>query len=549
MSYLSEISLRRAAWLFIVVLAVLVGGTWSTVKLTTDYLLNQSAKDTARDWGRFLATNVTDFEQIAAGEQPSTASLAFFQAARNGGQVFRYVVYNREGYSQLVSDANGISLVDVSEFSPEAAAAAKSGSSIVDIKSANSADMPQDFAAAFVPVRVDGLPVAIVASYVDQTKQRATILQVILGASVALCCLTGLSFGIPAVAWYRRTREKQRADRRIRFLAHHDVLTGLDNRARLTEKLEGALTALPTTGGVIAVHFIDVDHFKQVNDTLGHDGGDFLLGTIGQRLRAMTRLEDIVARLGGDEFVVVQTGMPDQERVEEFAKRVAATLAAPIFFKEQQIHTRVTIGIALAPMDGATPARLLKSADLALYSGKAAGRNCIRFFAPEMDEALQKRIKLERTVREAVEHDRFEIHYQPVFEMNGKRLVGFEALARLPDSDGTMIPPAIFIPVAEELRLIDTIGAWVLLYACRTAKTWPQHLTVAVNLSPAQFESGCVENAVKDALKESGLEPHRLELEITETLLLTNSDATIATLRRIKDTGVSIVMDDFGTGY
>jgi predicted signal transduction protein with EAL and GGDEF domain len=257
----------------------------------------------------------------------------------------------------------------------------------------------------------------------------------------------------------------------------------------------------------------------------------------------------MVARPGGDEFVVVQAGVVDKQHAEEFAKRMAAALAAPMSFKEQQVRPSFTIGIALAPMDGATPQRLLKSADLALYSGKAAGRNCIRFFAPEMDEALQKRIKLECAVREAAEHNRFEIHYQPVYEMQGKRLVGFEALARLRDADGTLIPPATFIPVAEELRLIDTIGAWVLLEACRVAKLWPSDLTVAVNLSPVQFESGNIEKAVTTALNETGLEPSRLELEITETLLLTNNDATMATLRRIKDTGVSIVMDDFGTGY
>ncbi len=547
--YLSDISLRRGAWLFVVILAVLVGGTWATIKITTENMLNRDARDTASDWANFLAANVTDLEQIAAGEQPSRQSLAFFQAARTAGHVFRYVIYNREGYAQLVADASGVSFVEISVFSHEAEKAITTGVPVIDAKWAKLKGAPRYISAAFIPIRIGSRHVAIVAAYVDQTAQRANFYGGILWLSVVLCGLTGLSFGIPAVAWYHRTRGKQGADRRIQFLAHHDVLTGLANRARLTERLQAALAVLPSTGALIAVHYIDIDHFKQVNDTSGHDGGDFLLSTIGARLRAMTRIEDMVARLGGDEFVIVQTGLIAEPQAWDFASRIAAVLGAPMIFNEQEIRVRMTIGIAVAPTDGATPERLLKSADLALYDGKAGGRDCIRFFAPEMDEAMQQRIKLERIVRDAVEHDRFQVYYQPVFELNGNRLVGFEALARLPGADGSIIAPATFIPLAEELRLIDKIGEFILRQACRTATSWPQTLTVAVNLSPAQFESGNIEGTVGAALKESGLEPHRLELEITESLLLRNSEANMATLRRLKELGVSIVMDDFGTGY
>ncbi len=379
---------------------------------------------------------------------------------------------------------------------------------------------PAYYSEAYVPVLVSGRPVAVVTAYVDQSDERNTFYRTFLVAAVALCGLTALSFGVPAIAWYRRTREKQQADRRITFLAHHDTLTGLANRARVIERLEAALAVLPSTGGLIALHFIDIDHFKQVNDTLGHDGGDFLLETIGERLSAMVRIEDMVARLGGDEFVVVQTGVANKQQADAFAHRIAEVLSAPFYYKEQEIRASFTIGVALAPADGTSAERLLKSADLALYEGKSAGRDCIRFFTPEMDEALQKRIKLEKIIRDAVAHDAFVLHYQPVFEMANKHLIGFEALVRLPAPDGTLIPPDAFIPLAEEMRLIDKIGTWVLREACRTATSWPDDLTVAVNLSPAQFESGSIEGTVADALKSSGLPPHRLELEIVETLLL-----------------------------
>jgi predicted signal transduction protein with EAL and GGDEF domain len=283
--------------------------------------------------------------------------------------------------------------------------------------------------------------------------------------------------------------------------------------------------------------------------TLLGTGGDFLLKTVAERLRSVTRVDDLVARLGGDEFVVVQTGVRDKDQAEDFARRLTSAVTAPMKLREQAIVATVSVGVALAPADGANPERLLKSADLALYKAKADGRNCIRFYLTEMDTDMHTRFKLEAIIRDAVLHDRFELHYQPIFEISERRLIGFEALIRLPAEDGTLIPPLVFIPVAEDLRLIDKIGAWVLREACRTAATWPESLTVAVNLSPAQFLAGSVSNLVAAALNETGLAAHRLELEITETLLLGNSEAIMAELQRLKAMGVAIVMDDFGTGY
>jgi diguanylate cyclase (GGDEF)-like protein len=548
-SYLSDISLRRAVGLFILVLGILLTGTWLTAKVLTDYLVNEDAAESARNWAEFLAANTPDLQGIADGELPSIASRSFFEATNKAGEVSRYVIFNKDGYSQLQSDRSNIRLVDLAEFSSQAAKAAKSGQPTVDIRRGEVDNSATYIAEAFVPVVINGKTVAIVGAFLDETARRTRLYHATLLASIALCALTGLSFAAPAIAWYRRTREKQQADRRIRFLAHHDVLTGLANRARFIERLEAGLAVMPTTGGMLAVHFIDIDNFKHVNDTLGHDGGDFLLKSIGQRLNAMTRIEDMVARFGGDEFVVAQTGLADVTQADAFAKRIASILSTPMYFKDQEICATFTIGVALSPADGVTPDRLLKSADLALYAGKTAGRNCIRFFSPEMDEAMQSRSALEKIIRDVVARDGLALHYQPIFEMNGKHLVGFEALVRLPAPDGTLIPPSTFIPLAEEMRLIDKIGAWVLNEACRTAALWPDNLTVAVNLSPAQFESGEIENAVAAALKSSRLNPHRLELEITETLLLSNTEATMATLKNLKAMGVSIVMDDFGTGY
>jgi diguanylate cyclase (GGDEF)-like protein/PAS domain S-box-containing protein len=352
------------------------------------------------------------------------------------------------------------------------------------------------------------------------------------------------------VSTFEDITEWREAQEQIAYMAHHDALTGVANRAQLVQKMQDALAALSSRGGNLAVHFIDLDRFKNVNDTLGHDGGDTLLKTVAERVRSIAGADDVVARLGGDEFVVVQTGVRDRDQAEDFARRLTDAVTAPMELREHAaIVATVSVGVALAPADGTSPERLLKSADLALYRAKGDGRNCVRFFLPEMDSELNTRFKLEKIIRDAVLHERFELHYQPLFEISDRRLIGFEALVRLPGEDGKIIPPLEFIPVAEELRLIDEIGAWVLREACRTAATWPENLTVAVNLSPAQFLAGHVSDIVAAALKETGLDARRLELEVTETLLLGNSEAILLELQTLKAMGVSIVMDDFGTGY
>jgi diguanylate cyclase (GGDEF)-like protein len=541
-------SIGRAIALIAVMLLVLIGGTLAAVKLTTDYLLYQSATSDARGWATFVAKSITDLEQIAAGELPSGASMSFFQWAQKSDRVFRYEIFNRAGYSQLVADRDKIALLTLSEFSPAAARAGSTGKPVVEAKEGRPPDLPSFYALAYVPVVVGRMPIAIVAAYVDQTQERDRVHNTFLIAAVSLCLLSGFCFGVPAISLYRRTLEKQRGDRRIRFLARHDALTGLGNRARLAEKLNGFFAALPGRG-LFAVHCIHIDGFKEINDSFGHEGGDFVLTTIADRARSAMRTGDVVARLGGDEIVVIQSQLDGEMTAEHFANQLSCALSAPMQLSQTAVAPTVSIGVAIAPSDGNNAERLLKSADLARYRAKADGRNCIRFFRPEMDAALIDRIRLERTIRDAVLHDRFVLHYQPMVQIEGRRLVGFEALIRLPAEDGSLIPPNVFIPAVEELRLIDKVGAFVLREACRTAALWPQHLTIAVNLSPAQFTVRGISSTVAAALRETGLAPHRLELEITESLLLDNTDAIMAELQALKAIGVAIVMDDFGTGY
>jgi len=395
-----------------------------------------------------------------------------------------------------------------------------------------------------------GDPQALFKSVVDSARQGKSSTRIIetLG-NRALQVIERPMQGGGWVATSEDITESRKTQEQISYMAHHDALTGLWNRTTLIERLENALAVLPFSGGKIAIHFVDIDHLKRANDTLGHDGGDFLLKTVAERLKSVTRVGDAAARIGGDEFIVVQTEVKDVDQAEEFAKRLSSALSMPMILKNQTIIATASVGVALAPKDGTNPERLLKSADLALYKAKADGRNCIRFFQAEMNTDFEARFRLETIVRKAALHNQFELHYQPIVDIAGHRLVGFEALIRMRSDDETLIPPLVFIPIAEDLQLINDITAWVLRDACRAAATWPEHLTVAVNISPAQFWLGSISEDVAAALKEAGLTADRLELEITETQLLANTEAILAELLTVKAMGVAIVMDDFGTGY
>jgi hypothetical protein len=287
---------KRAALVGLVVLLLGVG-VWQILKSTVDHLLYWDATAAAESWAKYVAENVTDLEDIADGQPPSAESMAFLIRTQQIRHVFGFEIINLHGNVQLASDGSKISSIRGAVHSDTAARAAELRQPVISVKEGTPPVRPRIYSEAYLPVIVDGRPQAIVAAYVDLTEQRDHFRQAFLLAALALCLLISGAVGIPTIAWYRRTKEKQQADRRIRFLAHHDALTGLANRAQLIEKLENALAILPLRGGCLAVHFIDLDHFKEVNDTLGHDGGDFLLKTVAERLRAVTRADDIVARL------------------------------------------------------------------------------------------------------------------------------------------------------------------------------------------------------------------------------------------------------------
>ena len=342
--------------------------------------------------------------------------------------------------------------------------------------------------------------------------------------------------------------ERSLAAARLDFLAHHDALTGLPNRVQLEERLALAIERA-RQGGVIAVHLLDLDRFKAINDSLGDAAGDKLLGMVAERLRAAAGPADTVARMGGDEFAVIQEAIRQPSEAAAFAQRMIKSIDEPYLIDGHQCHVGACVGAAISPAHGDRPSDIIRNADLALYRAKADGRGVARFFEPGMDLQVQARRIMELDLRRALAVGEFELHYQPIFNLESNDACGVEALIRWRHPDKGMIAPDAFIPLAEEIGLIVPIGEWVLGRACAAAAKWPGHIKVAVNVSPLQFRHAGLVQAVFEALESSGLQPERLELEITETAVMEQPEVARAMLEALCKLGVHIVLDDFGMGY
>jgi diguanylate cyclase (GGDEF)-like protein len=351
-----------------------------------------------------------------------------------------------------------------------------------------------------------------------------------------------------SIAIHEDVTDRREAELRIAHMAHHDPLTDLPNRTRFREDIVESLARV-LRGETLSVLCLDLDHFKDVNDSLGHPIGDALLQQVAERVRGCIRPTDAVARLGGDEFAIVQAGVDQPISATAMATRLVDAISSPFEIDGHQIVIGASVGISVAPSDGVDPDELLKKADMALYRAKEEGRGRYRFFEPEMDARMQRRRALELDLRKAMVLKQFEVYYQPLVNIETGKVACFEALLRWHHPERGMVAPNDFIPLAEEIGLINQIGSWVLREACKQAASWPDQIRVAVNLSPVQFKSKTLLLEVIGALADSGLGRGRLEVEITETVLLQDTEATIEVLNRLRDLGVRISMDDFGTGY
>ena len=343
--------------------------------------------------------------------------------------------------------------------------------------------------------------------------------------------------------------ERKQAEARIAHMAHHDSLTSLPNRVLFRLRMKDALAQRGDAGFMFGTLCLDLDNFKLVNDTLGHPIGDRLLQAVAERIEGVIRKGDTASRLGGDEFAILARNVKSPEELVGLAQRLIKVVSQPYQIEGLAVSIGTSVGIAVAPNDGEDADRLLRNADMALYRAKAEGKSTFRFFEAEMDARAQARRQLEIDLRTAVTGEQLEVHYQPLVDLTSGTFTALEALLRWPHPERGYIPPSEFIPLAEETSLITPIGNFVLRRACADAVLWPDHVKLAVNLSPLQFRVGNVLASVKEALEETGLDPGRLELEITESVLLDRTDQVVTCLHALRDLGVRISMDDFGTGY
>ncbi|MBY5815183.1 putative bifunctional diguanylate cyclase/phosphodiesterase [Rhizobium leguminosarum] len=342
--------------------------------------------------------------------------------------------------------------------------------------------------------------------------------------------------------------DDRRAAERITYLAHHDPLTGLPNRIHFREQVDATLAERKPDEQIALVH-LNLDRFKSINNTMGVSAGDKILQQVAERVRASAGSENTLARLGSDEFAILQTGKQQPWNVTALAEQIRRELSEPFFHGEKQVELSVSMGIAIAPEDGEETDILLKNAGVALSHAKADGRKRERFFASEMEVQMQLRHALEADLKAAVENEEFELHYQPLYDLSQRRICGFEALIRWNHPVRGRVPPMDFIPLAEEVGLVVDIGRWVLRRACNDAALWPEGIKVAVNVSAIQFSSSNLTRDVSEALAAAALSPSRLELEITESVLMENLSEVLPILHALKERGIRISMDDFGTGY
>ncbi|MFA7504601.1 MAG: bifunctional diguanylate cyclase/phosphodiesterase [Burkholderiaceae bacterium] len=535
---------------------------------TVRSMLRLEAESNAQRWTAELVQVLPDIEAVAGGAAPTDESRALLELSRRLGAVYRYRLHAPDG---AVGTSGGFPPVDgpmpaLTEREPRAMAAMREGRTFVRLVEGDGIREPTLRAQTFVPIRQDERTLAIAEIDLDFGERHAFYKARLGRLALGMIALIALAVAVPGAAFYWRSRQKQVADRRIAFLAHFDSLTRLKNRARFTAELPAALSRAGESGQGLALHYIDIDRFKNINDTLGHDAGDDILRQVARRLVGLAGPGDIVARLGGDEFVICQQPVRSRVDAERFGRHLVARMTKPFRVGGRDVATSVSVGTALACVDteaepegragGAADAFsvpaaevLMKRADMALYRAKTDGRGRHRLYADDMNAALTERLAIEALIRRAIEHDGFELYYQPLFAAAESELRGFEALLRLRDARGRQVAPDLFVAIAEEMGMISRVGRWVLRNACREAAGWPSHISVSVNLSPAQFADGSVVALVRSALAETGLAPERLELEITETVVLRDSEHVLRELEQLDMLGVRVVMDDFGTGY
>lgn len=539
---------RLVAWLGLGLLPL--AGVFLSIDRLAESHLTQDAQRSALSWARHVATNVPDIDLVFLGDLPSPAAQNQLTGLRGMAGLFHYRLFDPTGKLVLVSDSIGTPPPAGTPALAVPASALARGPQVV-VRQGNGKDQPSVFSQALVPVMHGRELIGVMELQVDQT-DRAAVTASSFGLAAAVTSLAlGCVLSLGGWLWRRRAAQQQAAEERMHYLARHDTLTGTFNRSTFHQALAQACAKTRPGGPGLAVLQVDIDHFKELNNSHGHDAGDELLRAVSQRLAAVLRSGDVLARLGADRFAVLQGGVMASSDVTHLAQRMLdAVQPAYRLSGGVELGVTVCVGAALYGTDGNAPEVLSQRAEQALLRAKDQGHAGYSLFDAALDHALQDRRMLTNDLRQALAQGSLQLHYQPLFNAKDRGLQGYEALARWPHPTRGFVPPSDFIALAEQSGLIGELGRWVLHTACREAAGWPEALTVAVNLSPAQFKlGGDVVAEVQAALAASGLPASRLELEITESLLMGDTEEVLRALKSLQGLGTRIAMDDFGTGY
>ncbi|MGI9510515.1 MAG: putative bifunctional diguanylate cyclase/phosphodiesterase [Geminicoccaceae bacterium] len=534
------------------VVAIAVALTWQAAT----HLLRYEVQADAGIWADHLKNHADELDQILTSGVVSPENLEALQSTGGLDAIFFYRLYDRHGntvYQSTPPDAQ-LPFAKVADKAKDEQAVRDALSSVRPVVrlgevNGGSRSIPSLYGRIVLPVETENGVQGTAELYLDQTAKAERYREAFMAFVTGLALLILFAMALPMTMVWRKTKQRELAERRLHDMAHTDPLTKLANRTHFRERLSEAMAKAASGERVTALFWLDLDRFKTINDALGHPIGDALLCQVAGRLNRCLDDQDMVARLGGDEFALVQTGCDCEKEAAKLAERVIKVLAVPFDVEGHHVVIGVSIGIVFAPRDGHGVDDLLKKADIALYRAKDAGRSTFRFFRPDMEARSEVRHSLEEDLRLAIGNDKLRLHYQPQVSLKSGRITGFEALLRWHHPRFGHMPPHEVIALAEETGLIMPLGFWALKQATVDATTWPEDVSVSVNISAVQFKHTDLVDLVGDALSMSGLAPERLDLEITESIMMEDSRATISKLRKLRRLGIHLSMDDFGTGY
>jgi len=536
----------------ILVMAACIGfGVHQAVNLAVSSAIQRDGEVRINKLAAYINDRVPELEEIVKTGTPTPAQLQKLEVMRELGHVFLVKLFAPDGRLVLItgesSTPNGGDYIG--RISAPAREAFQTGSNQLAVKNGKSeASRPDNYIQSYQrALGSNGQPVGIFELFVDQTNMVA-FLQAIFGwAAAGLALLGALAYLVPAFAFMRRNADATRAENTISYLTEFDPLTSLMSRHSFTQRLDQALSRPYAYLSTDAIVFIDIDNFKAINDEFGHEGGDRFIVHIAEAIKSHLPEDAYAARFGGDEFTISLPGI-SETRLRKICSKILAAARKPARYDNQMITGQISIGAHICHRKAGSN-ELLRAADIALYNAKNSGKNRFVLFNESMADQLKTRRDLERRLQVAHERREFELNYQPIIDRRTLKIAGFEALLRLPDGNGGYISPEEFIPVAESIGMIAPISKWAIHEALSTARTWPGKLFVAVNLSPRQFEDGNLVETIRTAVEQTGFPAKRLELEVTESLFLGNTESVDTQIEELKRLGSSIALDDFGTGY